>query len=39
LFWDASPEEIQQRHIGHKFRAATEGTEWEFICLKMGWIK
>jgi hypothetical protein len=39
LLWVDSPNEIQVKHLGHRSRLAQHGTPFEFISIKMGWIK
>ena len=38
LYWKDDLEELK-KHKGHRDRMATEGSWWEMISLKMGWIK
>jgi len=39
LWWEDSPQEIMERHDGHRSKPAMGGTWWEFLKVKMGLIK
>jgi hypothetical protein len=39
LYWSDSPSKVKMKHVGHKQTMAMNATTWEFIRMKMGWIK
>lgn len=39
LFWEDAPQDVLKCHDGHRYSAARSGTFWEFIKMKVGWIR
>ena len=39
LYWSDSPSEVKMKHVGHRKTMAMGATTWEFVRMKMGWIK
>lgn len=39
LLWDDSPHEIISLHRGHQLKVAINGTWWEMVKVRMGWVR
>lgn len=39
LFWGDSPQDVKQKHTGHRCMPATGGSVFEFIKLKLGLVR
>ena len=39
LIWKDSPNEVFERHAGHRFKEAIGGTFWEWCKIKLGLIR